>query len=383
MYIPPTDSKVATVIFFTSSASQGGAEKQLALLCNNLPRYRVIVFILGRGDYLYRHLSSNVSAIDVCVTTASLLEIPSKLCYLIRLSRRIISSADPNLRINFIGWLPLGNIVALFVSLFCGLPHRLFFCHRSSFFLYQSAHSQLLLVANLLVSSLFSRRITHISNSATIYSSRLVRALLGRSRLVVQNGFEPPRQTIQVSPTTMGLREQANAIRFLYVARFSPEKNHKLLFRVLNRFPHPFSLCCIGSGCSLSNHAFAALVRKYRISGLFRGSVSDMEEYYSSSDLTLLLSGSEGFPNVIAESMYCGTICAALPVGEVSHIIGDAGFIFESSDPGVLASQLAVAYSLWLEGGFAPLSSKAHARISSMFSVEVMSKHYSELFFNH
>jgi glycosyltransferase involved in cell wall biosynthesis len=71
---------------------------------------------------------------------------------------------------------------------------------------------------------------------------------------------------------------------------------------------------------------------------------ADLHVWYSAADLSCLFSRREGWPNVVLESMACGTPVLATPVGGVPEIIGDgqAGALAEG-DAGALARALAQA----------------------------------------
>ena len=53
----------------------------------------------------------------------------------------------------------------------------------------------------------------------------------------------------------------------------------------------------------------------------------DLIEAYSSTDLTILTSQSESFPNVIGESMSCSTPCLSFDVGDCKRLIGENGWV--------------------------------------------------------
>jgi teichuronic acid biosynthesis glycosyltransferase TuaC len=71
---------------------------------------------------------------------------------------------------------------------------------------------------------------------------------------------------------------------------------------------------------------------------------ADLHVWYSAADLSCLFSRREGWPNVVLESMACGTPVLATPVGGVPEIIGDgpAGALAEGDDE-ALARALAQA----------------------------------------
>ena len=70
----------------------------------------------------------------------------------------------------------------------------------------------------------------------------------------------------------------------------------------------------------------------------------DLHLWYSAADLSCLFSRREGWPNVVLESMACGTPVLATPVGGVPEIIGEgrSGMLVEGDDE-ALARGLAAA----------------------------------------
>lgn len=71
----------------------------------------------------------------------------------------------------------------------------------------------------------------------------------------------------------------------------------------------------------------------------------ELHAWYSAADVSVLASEREGWPNVLLESMACGTPVVAASVGGVPEIVesGTLGLMFEPTDPAALADALSRA----------------------------------------
>jgi glycosyltransferase involved in cell wall biosynthesis len=119
-------------------------------------------------------------------------------------------------------------------------------------------------------------------------------------------------------------------VKILYNARFVPSKNHDLLFQFVNWYNNShqkkIKLFCLGKGVSLKNEKFVHLINFYCLSKDLvilneTSSNYSLNMIYRSVDLCLLLSKSEGFPNVVVEAILNKIFVLTLDFGAAKEII--------------------------------------------------------------
>jgi len=103
------------------------------------------------------------------------------------------------------------------------------------------------------------------------------------------------------------------------------------------------------------------------------GRRSDVREILAISDLLGLTSYVEGFPNVILEAMSSNIPCIGTNVGEIKHIIGDAGYIIKPGDIQDIQNKLEDFYSL-TKNGKLELMNKSYIQIKKQFDLKTLGK---------
>lgn len=133
----------------------------------------------------------------------------------------------------------------------------------------------------------------------------------------------------------------------LWVGRMVPVKGLDVLIAACKRLAAQgtgFQLCLVGDG-----PLRPALEQTCRAAGLadcvtFIGSVGQhhLPDWYRSADVTVLPSRSEGIPNVLRESLACGTPFVASRVGGIPEIADESSCrLVPPDDPAALAGAIA------------------------------------------
>jgi len=94
----------------------------------------------------------------------------------------------------------------------------------------------------------------------------------------------------------------------------------------------------------------------------------DLPSLYSGLDLLVSSSSfGEGFPNVVAEAMACGTACVVTDVGDSAYVVGETGAVVPRRDPGAMAAAIIRALE---PGGTPPEASRE--RIVAHFGIDAL-----------
>jgi glycosyltransferase involved in cell wall biosynthesis len=139
------------------------------------------------------------------------------------------------------------------------------------------------------------------------------------------------------------------------VGTLSPRKGFHLVIAALpalaGRFPGIRLLLVGGAGAEgAMERDLRALAARLGVAGrvVFAGPRrrDELAAWYSAADLSVLASAHEGCPNVVLESLACGTPVVATPVGNIPSILADAdtGLVVERTVP-ALAAGIAAALS--------------------------------------
>ena len=170
------------------------------------------------------------------------------------------------------------------------------------------------------------------------------------------NGFEITQPlNLEVVQKHMRTELSLPLSSFVYgmVARWDRYKNQGAFFEVAEKFiqtedqsARPIYFVFVGKGMTAKNPAIAQFLKKSQFKNRFHflGYQENMQKIYSAFDVHCLYSTTEGFPNVIGESMANQIPCIATKVGDVSQIVSDFGWVIERDRGHELLAALTKAY---------------------------------------
>jgi len=173
---------------------------------------------------------------------------------------------------------------------------------------------------------------------------------------VVWNGIDVTEVDSRLSTSTRPAHEMAagaDVKRLCMVASIKPEKDYLLALRVVRRLVDDdpsWRLICVGDQLSDGAPGYKAdvLSELHRLHlepvVKFVGHRRDVPEIIASSDLLLVTSVREGFPNVVLEAMACGTAVVSTDYSDVRKILPRAGQVVGSRSVEDIAEAVVSCY---------------------------------------
>lgn len=184
---------------------------------------------------------------------------------------------------------------------------------------------------NLIASHTIPRRLMRWASgraSASIgVSQALTDAMAGMgmpaaSLVTMPNGVDLQRFTLVVQATARAVLGWPDCATLISVGNLVENKGHHIAIEALVSLP-AFRLVIAGEGPEL--RALESLARRLNVSSrlqfLGRVDQDQLARCYCAADILVLASSREGLPNVLLESMACGTPVVATRVGGIPEIV--------------------------------------------------------------
>ena len=159
--------------------------------------------------------------------------------------------------------------------------------------------------------------------------------------VVIGNGynlelFKPDPAARQRIRAELGLSD--NILLLGMVGRFNVQKNHKGLLHSLSLLKEKgvvFRCALVGTDMNQDNQQLTCWIAEFGLVNevLLLGQRADIPAIMNALDIHVFSSSfGEGFPNVLAEAMACGTPCVTTNAGDAKEIVGDTGWVLPVED---------------------------------------------------
>lgn len=313
-------SRKTNVLLVISALTYGGAERQVVELANNLNRekYNVIVCSLSRENPMLSHLNAELVVVEK--------KRKFDIGVVIRL-RRLVAERGIDVVHTFLND---ANIAGRFCGAFRELP-VVISSERNSHYIEPFVRR-------------FAERVTRsgmdlmLANSAAGKEYCVEFRGIDSSRVaVVHNGVDTRRFNMSELQRAelrleLGLADDIPLVGM--IGNFKAQKNHPIFLKMAasilaNGLNVQFLLVGNSPDGALQDNSFyidvLKLVESLNISANIQilTARNDMERIYNACDLTVLPSSREGTPNVVLESMACGTPVIATDVADNAYVLRD------------------------------------------------------------
>lgn len=358
----------------------GGAEMVLTRLLGSLPRAEfppLVVSLLSGGQLAGRLAELEVPVVSLGMTRA----LPS-LRALVRLRRELRRFSPAVVQ----GWMYHGNLAAwLGARAIPGTPvawnirQTLYGLGR------ERISTRLVIRAG---AQLSNRVAVVVYNSEVARSQHQDAGFRPLRTQVIPNGFDtetyrPSADAASVLRADLGMPAGRRVVGL--VSRYHPMKGHATFLEAARRVLDTgldVSFVCAGRDVTSTNAALRAHISRLRLGDRVHllGERPDTPRLFAGFDVTCCASGwGEGFPNVVGESMACGTPCVVTDVGDGPLVAGATGIVVPRDDPVGLAKGLLTMLRLPARER-AELGQAARARIAREFSLEQCATKYAALY---
>lgn len=371
------------VVHIITGLNDGGAEGVLTRLClHSKQAQHVVISLMDEGKYgpLLARSGMTVHCLGMNPGKPSI----------VRLFRlvRLIRSEQPDVVQT---WMYHADLLGGIAARLAGVRHVFWGIRHSTLEKGKSKRSTIM-IARLcaLLSSWVPDQIICCANKARDVHSDI--GYSARKLRVIPNGydlsrFRPDRAAGAKVRAELGVGP--NDFIIGNVGRFDPLKDHSNLLQALARVAEckiPFRCLLIGKGLSPDNVGLVKHIAELGLQGsvLLVGQRSDVPAVMNALDLHVLSSLSEGFPNVLAEAMACGTPCVSTDVGDALEIVGDQEACCPARDSKALADVIIKLAREWQHSPSAWLARKdaCSQRIAEKFSIDVMVEAYEACWFS-
>ncbi len=357
------------------SLNAGGAEHMLCKLIENrdMKKFETTVLSLtNKGFYADRIEKSGVKIIDL------------ELGFTFRCIKKIIMVMKMSMRNNFDvyqGWMYHGNIIAYFLHVISS-KSKLFWNIRQSINNWnnEKVHAKIFIK----IGAILSRQPESIINNsiASIKEHELIGFEKGKQKYI-PNGFNIESVQCNNRPS---IRENILVIKFCTVARFHPNKGHKVLLESFKIYleKRPAVLVLVGTDCDSSNELLINTIKEFGLTDyvVLMGERKDVNQILREIDCFILPSvGVEGFPNALGEAMLAKKLCIATDIGECQAMLKGIGWIVEPGNTKALVNAM-IDVSNMSNGEYLRRGNLSEEKIIRNYNIEDITKKYELLWLN-
>jgi len=214
-----------------------------------------------------------------------------------------------------------------------------------------SQKTQFIMKCCALSSGWIPRRI--IFNSMRAAQAHMAKGYSEQKVIIIPNGYNIMELRADHSARVKFRAElgiSQNEVLLGMVARWHPQKDHANLISALgllkNHTSSHWKAVLVGPGITNDNTDLISLLDFHGLRNRIQlfGPCSDISGVMNAIDIHILSSSDgEAFPNVLAESMACGTPCITTDIGDAAFIVSNLGWVVQPGDHFSLSNAITLA----------------------------------------
>ena len=364
------------IVHIITGLGDGGAEHALFKICKyDLSNKHTVISLKGPGKYflLLKKIGIKVYCLNLKFFSIH------KLIFLIQLLR----SLRPHLVQT---WLVHADFIGSVAARLAGIKNILWNIRYSNI---EKGKAKLTTILIIKVLSLLSYSIPKIIITVSKKAEKIYK-IAGYNKKIfkfVPNGYDLSILKVNKSQK-IKFKKKVKVKKHIpligNVARYDPQKDHFNLLTALSLIKSKnisFFCVLVGSNVNKKNTDLVSEINRLKLDNSVKllGQNDNISKVMNGLDLHVLSSSyGEGFPNVVAESMACGTPCVVTDVGDSALIVGQTGWVVPPKNSIKLAKAIEKALNEKDTIKWNYRCNKARLRIKEKFSISKMIRLYNE-----
>lgn len=366
------------IIHIISGLGDGGAEGTLYKLIINDKSENIheVVSFMNGGKYSQLLKSQNIK-----VTELGQLPGRVSLLFLIKLFK-YLSNSRPDIVQT---WMYHADLVGGIISKILRIE-KIIWNIRTSFLTGDNIKLSTKVVVKTcaVISKRIPNKIITCSNNAALFHKSIG---FENNFTIIDNGYDlenfyPSQSISKLFRKQLSIADECFFIGM--IARFDAQKDHSNLITALSLLKQKkinFKCIFVGRGMDEKNLLIKDLIDTANLKNniILYGQSNDIHAVMNAIDLHVLSSSyGEAFPNVVAESMLCGTPCVVTDVGDSARIVGENGWVIEPNNSKKLYYSIKAAIDLKdsSEDDWKKLCDSVYDKSINKFGVEKMVSEY-------
>ena len=362
------------VVYISPDIDSGGAENILFNIAKSKGIEEVILISLSDIGYYGNQLINNGYKVYALNMKKNFLLV-FKFIHLIILIKK--------LRPKYVHtWLYHGNLIGGIAAKIAGIKQIYWSIHHD----YEYSNFIMMIEMKILtiLSYLIPKKIIFCSHLAK--KNHLKNGYKKLVSIKIENGIA----TSQFKPNKKFRKELRNKLKIKNdclllgnISRYHPIKDHDNLLKALSLLNHEqinFKCILVGDGLINTNKELLDKIEKLNLSDkvILYGKSYQIHKIMAGLDLHILCSKSEAFGMSLLEAMSTGVPCLSTNVGEAKSIIGNTGWVVNSSDPYAMALKITKIAKQKIN--LYDYSILTRDRILQKYSLDKMIKRYSKIY---